>query len=108
MTVLLHGGVFGGQAEGIPAHGMQYVIAAHPHIAGQRVADGVVAHVSHMKLAARVRQHLQDVILGPIGRIGYVERRVLRPALVPARLDFFGVKDFFGDTSSLSVATSRR
>ena len=106
LAVLLHGGVFGGETERVPAHGMQHVVAAHPHVTGERVADGVVAHVSHVELAAGIRQHFEHVILGPFRRVRYVERRVLGPAFVPLGLDFFRVEDFFGDTSSLSVATS--
>ena len=64
--IVLERGVFGGQPEGVPAHGVQHVVAAHPHLPRQRVADGVVAHVSHVQLAAGIRQHLQHVVLGLI------------------------------------------
>ncbi len=62
--VVLERGVFSRQPEGVPAHGMQHVVAAHPHVPGQRVADGVVAHVAHVQLAAGIGQHLQHVVLG--------------------------------------------
>ena len=53
MSVVLDGGVFGGQAEGIPAHGMEDVEAAHALYAGDDVADGVIAHVPHVHACRR-------------------------------------------------------
>ncbi len=101
-------GVFGRQSEGVPAHRMQNVVAAHPHVARQRIADRVIAHVAHVQLAARIRQHLEHVVLRLIGSVRYVERRVVRPTLVPLGLDFFGVERFFGNTSSFNAVTLRR
>jgi len=46
--IVLDGRVFGGQAEGVPAHGVKHVVALHPHISGEGIANGVVAHVSHV------------------------------------------------------------
>ena len=84
----LDGGVFGRKTEGIPAHRVQHVVAAHPLVAGERIADGVVAHVSHVQRAARVRQHLQHVILG-LRRVllGLVQARRVLPALEPLQFD---------------------
>ena len=47
------GGVLGRQAEGVPAHRLQHVVALHAHVARQHVADGVVAHVAHVQPARR-------------------------------------------------------
>ena len=79
--IVLERGVFGGQPEGVPAHGVQHVVAAHPHVPGQRVADGVVAHVAHVQLAAGIGQHLQHVVLGLVagGRLRRIELRGRRP-----------------------------
>ena len=63
VAIVLDRGVFGGQAEGVPAHGVQHAKAAHAFIAGQRVADGVVPHVPHVKRAAGVGQHFEHVVL---------------------------------------------
>ncbi len=49
--LVFQGSVFGGEPEGIPAHGMEDVVALHPHVAGQGVANGVVADVAHVELA---------------------------------------------------------
>ena len=65
--LVLDGGVLGGQAEGIPAHGLQHAVAAHLVPAGEHVADGVVAHMAHVQLARRVGEHGQAVILGLAG-----------------------------------------
>src|SRR5690606_35074841 len=46
--LVLHRGVFRRHAEGVPAHGLQHVLAQHALVAGNHVADGVVAHVAHV------------------------------------------------------------
>ncbi len=61
--LVLHGGVFGRQAEGIPAHGLQHVLALHALVARDHVADGVVAHMAHVQLAGRIGEHRQAVEL---------------------------------------------
>ncbi len=63
----LHGGVFRRHAEGVPAHGHEDVVPAHAQLAGHHVVDGVVAHVTHVELAAGVGQHRAGVELG-LGR----------------------------------------
>ena len=40
------GGVLRGESKSVPAHRVQHVEAAHPLIAGKRVADRVVADVA--------------------------------------------------------------
>ncbi|VVN58782.1 hypothetical protein PS685_02934 [Pseudomonas fluorescens] len=46
--LVLHGGVFSRHAKGVPTHGLQDVFALHALVAGDHVADGVVAHVPHV------------------------------------------------------------
>ena len=67
VDAVLDGRVLRRQAEGVPAHGVQHVVALHALVAGDHVADGVVAHVAHVELARRVGEHLQAVVLGPGG-----------------------------------------
>ena len=85
------------QAKRVPAHGVQHVVAAHPHMARQGVADRVVTHMAHMQLAAGIGQHLQHVILRLVrpSRIGRIERRVRRPARLPLRLNCRWVVSLF-------------
>ena len=51
------------EAERVPAEGMQHVVAAHPLRARHDVADDVVADVADVRVAGRVREHLQTVEL---------------------------------------------
>src|SRR4051812_47839068 len=76
LTASLQRRILRWKTEGVPTHRMQDVIAAHPHVTRQRVANRVVPHVSHMELAARIWQHLENVVLGLIWRVRYIERRV--------------------------------
>ncbi|CPM65109.1 Uncharacterised protein [Bordetella pertussis] len=75
----LDGGVLGGHAEGVPAHRHQHVVAAHAQLARHHVVDGVVAHVSHVQLAAGVGQHGAGVELGffrPVGVLGVLVHQI--------------------------------
>src|SRR3989344_269504 len=40
--------IFGRQAESVPAHGVQNIIAAHSAVPGNGITYGVVAYVPHM------------------------------------------------------------
>ena len=62
-SVVLDRRILRRQSERIPPHGMKHVVAVHPHVASQRVADRIIAHVSHVQRAGRVGKHLQNVIL---------------------------------------------
>ena len=86
MDAGLDGGVFGGQAERVPAHGVQHVKAPHPLVAGHHVADGVVAHVAHVDAPGGVGEHLQHVIFGPGRVLGGIEQMGVLPALLPLGL----------------------
>ncbi len=88
-SLVLDGRIFGGQSERVPPHGMKHVVALHPHVARQGIADGVVAHVSHVQRARGIRQHFENVILLARGGRGFgaIEVGILRPALRPLLLD---------------------
>ena len=87
-----NGRVLRRQSKRIPAHGMENVVAVHPHVAGKRVPNGVVAHVPHMQSPGRIRQHLKHVVLwlGGIHLRG-IKRRIVLPALEPLFFDFVRV-----------------
>ena len=65
MRAGLDGGVLGRQAERVPAERVQHVEAAHPLHARHHVADDVVADVPDVRVAGRIREHLQAVELRP-------------------------------------------
>ena len=77
-------GVLGRQAEAVEAHGRQHGVAVHRAIADDQVAEGVVAHVSHVGPAARVRIHAQRVVV----RAGVVVVDLVRAVVAPVRLPF--------------------
>ena len=58
-----HRGVLGRQPEGVPAHGLHHVHAAHPVVPGEHIADGIVPHMPHVELARGVGEHGQAVEL---------------------------------------------
>ena len=104
MRVVLDGGVFGGQAEGVPAHGMEDVEAAHALDAGDDVADRVIAHVAHVHRAGGIRKHFEDVVLWLCG-IGFrLEHARFRPALLPLGFDLLWVIVRHASLSPLGLA----
>ena len=95
--IVLERSVLSGQTEGVPSHWMKHVVAFHPHVAREGIADGVVAHVPHMQRAGGIRQHFEHVILpaGRSRRLCSIELRLLLPALMPLRLDALCVVPLF-------------
>src|SRR6266545_5491253 len=67
---------------------MEHVVAVHPHVTRERIADGVITHVAHMQDAGGIRQHFKHVVLrfGGIG-LGGVEGGILLEAIEPFGLD---------------------
>ena len=61
MNSAFHSGVFGWHPERVPSHGVKNIVAFSALMAGDDVADRVIAHVTHMKPAARIWKHLQHV-----------------------------------------------
>ena len=53
VDVVLHGEVLGGQTEGIPAHGVQHVVAVLTALAAHHIQGGVAAGVAHMQAGTR-------------------------------------------------------
>ena len=82
------GSVFSRKSEGVPAHRMEHVKALHFLETSQYVADGIVSHMTHMELAGRIREHLQNVILFFIRIFCYLEHVAFCPFGLPFFLDF--------------------
>ena len=83
MRAGLDGGVLGRQAERVPAERMQHVEAAHPLRPRHHVADDVVPDVPDVRVARRVREHLQAVELRTRRVDLDLERARRRPLLLP-------------------------
>ena len=66
MALARHGGVLGGKAEGVPAHGMQNVESPRAHEAGDDVAHRIIAHMPHVDAPRRIGEHLQHIIFGMV------------------------------------------
>ena len=100
---MFDGRVLSRQAERVPTHGMQHVEAAHLGVAGDDVADRVIAHMPHVDVARRVREHLEHVLLG----LGMIFRDLVQvgifPSLLPTRFDLVRVV-LFHRPSSLADA----
>ena len=90
------GGVFGGQPEGVPAHGMQHVETAHPLVTRQGITDSVVAHVPDVQRARWIRQHLEHVKLRAARVLFRLVQFFARPFLIPLELDLLMVVRLFG------------
>ena len=59
MNGMIDGIVFRGQAEGIPAHGVEHIVAAHPLKAGINAGGDVVTAVAHRQSRpGRVREEI--------------------------------------------------
>jgi len=86
IRVALFGRVLRGETERVPAHRMEDIVAAHPAIPSIRVRNRVVANVSHVEFARRIRVHSEDVrrILDVVGRP--IDVRLV-PRLLPAPFD---------------------
>ena len=84
----LDGVLLGGQPEGVPAHRVQHVDAAHPLVAGDGVGADVALRVADVEARARrVGEHVEHVELGPARIELGAKGSPLRPVALPARLD---------------------
>ena len=86
--------VFGGHAEGVPAHGMQHIETLGPAIARDDIAHGVVAHMAHVDAARRIGKHLQHIIFGARIIVPALERLTALPKLLPLGFGLTGVVAF--------------
>src|SRR5204862_5937544 len=75
----------------VPAHRLQHVVAAHPVVPGENIADGIVPHVPHMQLPRGVGEHRQAIKLRPGGIFPGAERALLFPVLLGRALYRLGI-----------------
>src|SRR6476619_5865234 len=88
MDATLYGGILRRQPERVPAHGVQHVMAACAHIAGDHVAHGVIAHVAHMDAPRRIGEHFKNIVFWARVVLRGGEEPPLLPELLPAGLCF--------------------
>src|SRR6185369_12355081 len=82
-------GLFRRLSETVPADGMQHVEALQPLEPGERITNGIVAHVTHVQETRWVRQHLEAIeFLARIVRF-CLESPGFSPALLPLTFDLF-------------------
>ena len=94
MGVVLHGGVFGRQAESVPSHRMEHVEPARAPIARHHVAHRVIAHMAHVDAPRRIGEHLEDVIFRARIVVVRLEDLRVRPSPLPLGLGFAHVVPF--------------
>ena len=77
-----------GKAEGVPAHRMEHVEAAHPLVAGDDVGRRVALRVADVEPVPRgIGEHVEGVVLRPLGIDVGAEGAVLVPVALPAGFD---------------------
>src|SRR5262249_39466476 len=80
--------LLGRQAERVPAHRVQHVVAAHAPGARHDIGGGIPLGMTDVQTdAGRVGEHVEDVALGPAALACGAERPVLVPVALPAGLD---------------------
>ena len=80
--------VLGRQAERVIAHRVQHPMARPPMKVRDRVAQRVVLQMADVRLAARIREHLEHVgLLLRVGLVGDLPRPLALPDLLPLGLD---------------------
>ena len=91
---VLDGVLLGRQAEGVVAHRVQHVVAAHARVPGDDIGGGVALGVPHVQAGAGgVGKHVQHVQLGRLGvktrlaRADSAEAVVRSPVVLPLLLD---------------------
>ena len=91
MDAVLDGGVLGGEAEGVEAHGVEDVVALHAAEAGMDVRGGHGVPVADVEVPRGVGEHGELVPLGLIGVFVDAVEGVGGPAVLPLGLYFGGV-----------------
>ncbi len=83
-------GIFGGHAEGVPAHRLHDMPALHALVAGDHVRDRVDPDVPHVQVPAGVREHGQAVEFLFTRLLIDVEAALLFPERLRLTLDLLG------------------
>ena len=89
----LDGGVLSRKPEGVPAEGVQDVVAAHQLVAGEGIAEDVVAKVPHVERPRRIGEHHHVEELGAAAVLGHAENPGPLPGGPPLGLDQLRIVD---------------
>ena len=103
MHLMFDGGVFRGQTEGIPAHGVQNIISLHFFETGHHITDGVVAHMTHMQVPRGIREHFQKIILFFFAVFRHFEGFFFFPFFLPFGFNGLGFVLFIHNSFSYIV-----
>ena len=89
VDVVFDGEIFGGQAKGIPAHGVQHIIALHPALSGYDIQRGIGTRMADMQsLTGRIRELHQRIVFGLGVVIFGMEYMGFFPLFLPLRFNF--------------------
>ena len=98
-----------GQAERVPAHRVQDVVALHAQMPADDVGGRVTFGMPHVQArAARIREHVEQVCLGLVARFLGVERAVglvRQPVALPL---LFNRREVVGHRASVGRADGMR
>ncbi len=100
VDALFHRRIFGGHAEGVPAHRVQHLVPHRLLVARQHVAHRVIAHMADMDAPRRIGEHLEHVALGLGGSAIRAESLRLFPRALPVRIGAGGIETGFAAHAS--------
>ncbi len=86
--------ILGRQAEGVPAHRVQHVVAHGAAPARDHVAHRIVAHMAHVDAPRRIGEHLEHVVFRPRVVVLRLEQLRLVPGRLPAGFGSAGIVSF--------------
>ena len=107
-NAVLDSSVFGGHTKGVPAHGMQHIEALHGAETSHYVTNGIVAHMAHMQIAGRIREHFQHIGFRFVFVDFYLKGFVLFPVFLPFSFNLMGSILFLQhvNTSNINLSAS--
>ena len=85
---MLYSGILCRHTERIESHWMEDIIPCHRPVARHDIANRIVPYMTHMKIAGRIWEHLQRIVLLLIGIHLRLVDVVFLPFLLPFLLDF--------------------
>ncbi len=95
MNAHLDGIVLSRKSEGIPAHGMDHILALDQLVTGPGIGDHIASPVSYMQAGARrIRKHIQTVVLLLLAVVGI--DGILIPVCLPLLFYRFMIESCHG------------